>query len=86
MREFKIKIYDVEEAFLKTLEGDTLTDAEAARAFKQYRKTLRNDETSVADYMVEFMEKHNDDFKPIPDALRSMAELDCGAYYIAVEY
>lgn len=84
MMEFKVEIYDIEEAFFKTLEAMTEDSEdkemiqEAVKAFTDFAVY----DGERYDFMTDFLSNHTMFYKSISEAHREVFELDAGFYYI----
>lgn len=87
MMEFTTRIYELEEAFIKTIltmEDDGL----AFNAFKKYRdlnEYAENKYNFMADFMNEVIEKGQELFSPVLDSHREVFDLDSGLYYCCID-
>lgn len=82
MKKFEIEVYNAQEAFINSI---LYTKEEELKneAIQVFAGMMRLDnEIDRFDYMIEYLENHNEFYVPIPDGLREYLDLDAGAYYL----
>lgn len=81
MKQFEIKVYEIEEAFINSLMY-VQEEEDKIKAIQVFAEMIYQDEISRFDYMFDYLKHHDGFYIPIPDDLREYLDLDAGCYYL----
>lgn len=81
MKQFEIKVYEIEEAFINSLMY-AQEEEDKIKVIQVFAEMIHQDEISRFDYMFDYLKHHDGFYIPIPDGLREYLDLDDGCYYL----